>query len=77
MIFQYQAHTITDIHPAPGKMWAQVIGLLGDGICSGLTDLATLNRVHAFLRLFLMAPLLILFLRRRVAFCSRFLFKGS
>ncbi len=47
-IFQYQAHTITEIHHDSGKMLAQVIGLLLDGGIlaygfGGLTDPNTLR----------------------------------
>jgi hypothetical protein len=56
------------IRSASGKMWAQVIGLLVDGILQfgfgSLTNLlATLNRAHTFLKLFLMTPRLILLSR--------------
>jgi len=80
-IFQYQAHTIPEIHHASGKMWAQVVGQLLDEIMAygfgGLTDSNTLQKAHAFLKLCLMAPRLILSSTRGVAVRSRLLLTGT
>ena len=64
VIFSFQARTITKIHHASVRMWSSVVALLLDGILEyafgGISDPQTATKADAFLKLFLMAPRLIL-----------------
>ena len=62
-IFCTPTQTIAEVHHSSVKMWAQAIALLLDSIMTyafGLTDPETVCKAHAFLKLFLMAPRLLL-----------------
>ena len=79
-IFQTPSRTITEIHHSSVKMWAQTMALLLDGIMSyafGLTDPETVCKANAFLKLFLMAPRLLLSSSRGVAHRARLLLTGT
>ena len=79
-IFQTPTQTIVEVHHASVKMWAQAISLLLDGIMTyafGLTDPETVCKANAFLKLFLMAPRLLLSSARGVASRARLLLTGT
>ena len=81
VIFSFQARTITEIHHASVRMWSSVVALLLDGILEyafgGISDPQTATRADAFLKLFLMAPRLILSSTRGVARRSRLFLSGT
>ena len=76
-IFAFPARTITEIHHASVSMWSSVMALILDGILAyafgGVSEPDTLSKANAFLKLFLMAPRLILFSTRGVARRARLL----
>jgi len=79
-IFQTPTLTIVEVHHSSVKMWAQAIALLLDGIMTyafGLTDPDTVCKANAFLKLFLMAPRLLLSSTRGVASRARLLLTGT
>jgi hypothetical protein len=79
-IFQTPTMTIVEVHHSSVKMWAQAIALLLSGIMTyafGLTDPETVCKANAFLKLFLMAPRLLLSSARGVASRARLLLTGT
>ncbi len=79
-IFQTPSKTIVEVHQSSVKMWAQAMALLLEGIMAyafGPTDPITVCKANAFLKLFLMAPRLLLSLRRGVAQRTRQLLTGT
>ena len=80
-IFSFPARTITEIHHASVRMWSSVMALLLDGILEysfgGVSEPETASRANAFLKLFLMAPRLILSSTRGVARRARLLLSGT
>ena len=79
-IFRTSTQTIVEVHHSSVKMWAQAIALLLDGIMTyafGLTDPDTVCKAHAFLKLFLLAPRLLLSSARGVASRARLLLTGT
>jgi len=80
-IFAFPARTITEIHHSSVRMWSSVMALILDGILEyafgGVSDPDTLSKANAFLKLFLMAPRLILSSTRGVARRARLLLSGT
>ena len=79
-IFQTPTRTIVEVHHSSVKMWAQAMALLLEGIMAyafGRTDPETVCKANAFLKLFLMAPRLLLSSRRGVAQRARMLLTGT
>ena len=80
-IFAFPARTITQIHHASVRMWSSVMALLLDGILAyafgGVSEPNTASKANAFLKLFLMAPRLILSSTRGVARRARLLLSGT
>ena len=80
-IFAFPARTITVIHHASVRMWSSVMALLLDGILAyafgGVKEPITESKANAFLKLFLMAPRLVLSSTRGVARRARLLLSGT
>ena len=80
-IFAHQAKTISEIHHSSVRMWSSVIALLLDGILDysfgGVSEPNTACKAGAFLKLFLMAPRLLLSSTSGVAKRSRLLLSGT
>ena len=80
-IFAHQAKTISEIHHSSVRMWSSVIALLLDGILDysfgGVSEPNTACKASAFLKLFLMAPRLLLSSTSGVAKRSRLLLSGT
>jgi len=80
-IFSFSARTISEIHHSSVRMWSSVTALLLDGILEyafgGVSEPNTVCVANAFLKLFLMAPRLVLSSTRGVARRARLLLSGS
>ena len=76
-IFQTPTRTIVEVHHSSVKMWAQAMleGIMAYAF--GRTDPETVCKANAFLKLFLMAPRLLLSSRRGVAQRARLLLTGT
>jgi hypothetical protein len=80
-IFAHQARTICQIHHSSVRMWSAVIALLLEGLLDysfgGVSEPNTACKADAFLKLFLMAPRLLLSSTNGVARRSRLLLSGT
>jgi hypothetical protein len=80
-IFAHQAKTITKIHHSSVRMWSALLVLTLDGILDygfgGASDSDTQLKADAFLKLFILAPRLVLSSSRGVANRAKLLLTGT
>jgi len=80
-IFSTQAHTILELHHSSVHMWASVVALLLEGITlyayGGVHGAEAESMAEAFLKLFLLAPRMVLSSSRGVAERARTLLTGT
>ena len=80
-IFSSQAYTIVELYHSPVNMWPSVVALLREGIVlyayGGMYESETAVMAEAFLKLFFLAPRLLLHSSRGVAERARVLLTGT